>query len=149
MGLFGFRMVIVGANGIATRRPLPGDQADAWIRVDSAVPECRILSVLNGKEADAGSLVIQYVATDEFFGERPISFSCAPNPKGPWEPIAQGARNNGRYVWTPDAGLPATVYLRMEAIDAAGNVGAYQLDLPVDIQAASPRGRIQGVRPQR
>jgi hypothetical protein len=148
-GLFGFRMVIVGANGIASRRPLPGDQPDAWVRVDTQIPGCRILSVLNGKGSDAGSLVIEYSATDDYFGDRPISFSWAPNPKGTWQPIAQGARNNGRYVWTPDPGLPDRVYLRMEAIDAAGNVGANQLDLPVDIQGASPRGRIQGVRPQR
>ncbi len=148
-GLFGFRMVIVGANGVASRRPLPGDKPDAWVRVDTQIPGCRILSVLNGKGNDAGSLVIEYSATDDHFGDRPISFAWAPNPNGPWQPISQGARNNSRYVWTPDPGLPDRVYLRMEAVDAAGNVGANQLDLPVDIQGASPRGRIQGVRPQR
>lgn len=148
-GLFGFRMVIVGANGIASRRPLPGDDADAWVRVDTQSPQCRILGVLNGKGVDAGSLVIEYQAVDDFFGERPISFSWSASPKGPWQPLAQGARNNGRYVWTPDSGLPSTVYLRVEAVDAAGNVTANQLDLPVDVQAATPRGRFQGLRPQR
>jgi len=148
-GLFGFRMVIVGANGIASRRPLPGDQPDAWVRVDTQIPGCRILRVLNGKGADAGSLVIEYSATDDHFGDRPIAFSWGPDPHGPWQPISQGARNNGRYVWTPDPGLPDRVYLRIESVDAAGNVGTNQLDLPVDIQGASPRGRIQGVRPQR
>jgi hypothetical protein len=148
-GLFGFRMVIVGANGVASRRPLPGDKPDAWVRVDTQIPGCRILSVLYGKGNDAGSLVIEYSATDDHFGDRPISFSWAPNPNGPWQPISQGARNNSRYVWTPDPGLPDRVYLRIEAVDAAGNVGANQLDLPVDIQGASPRGRFQGVRPQR
>ncbi|MBU6239107.1 MAG: hypothetical protein KGQ51_14885, partial [Planctomycetes bacterium] len=53
-GLFGFRMVIVGANGVASRRPLPGDKPDAWVRVDTQIPGCRILSVLNGKGNDAG-----------------------------------------------------------------------------------------------
>jgi uncharacterized protein YuzE len=148
-GLFGFRMVIVGANGVASRRPLPGDKPDAWVRVDTQIPGCRILSVLNGKGNDAGSLVIEYSATDDYFGDRPISFSWAPDTKGPWQPISQGARNNSRYVWTPDPGLPDRVYLRIEAVDAAGNVGTNQLDLPVDIQGASPRGRFQGVRPQR
>jgi uncharacterized protein YuzE len=148
-GLFGFRMVIVGANGVASRRPLPGDKPDAWVRVDTQIPGCRILSVLNGKGNDAGSLVIEYSATDDHLGDRPISFAWAPNPNGPWQPISQGARNNSRYVWTPDPGLPDRVYLRIEAVDAAGNVGTNQLDLPVDIQGASPRGRFQGVRPQR
>ncbi|MCU0707779.1 MAG: hypothetical protein MUF23_05765 [Pirellula sp.] len=148
-GLFGFRMVIVGANGLASHRPLPGDEADAWIRVDTTAPQARMISVLNGKGPDAGSLVIEYLAIDDYFGERPISFFAAATPKGPWQPIAQGARNSSRYVWTPDLGLPPTVYLRMEAVDAAGNVTEHQMDLPVDVQAAAPRGRIQGFRPQR
>ncbi len=148
-GLFGFRMVIVGANGIASKRPLPGDDADAWVRVDTMPPRARILSILNGKGMETGSLIIEFQASDDFLGERPISFSCAATPDGPWQPIAQGARNNGRYAWTPDADLPPTVYVQVEVVDAAGNIAKHQLDLPVDVHGATPRGRIQGVRPQR
>jgi hypothetical protein len=148
-GLFGFRMVIAGANGIASKRPLPSDDADAWVRVDTTPPQARILSILNGKGIDTGSLMIEFQASDDFLGERPISFSCAATPDGPWQSIAQGARNDGRYVWTPDADLPPTVYVRLEVVDAAGNIAKHQLDLPVDVHGATPRGRIQGVRPQR
>jgi hypothetical protein len=146
-GLFGFRMVIVGANGLASRRPLPGDQADSWINVDTTVPRSQIISALNGKGPDAGSLVIEYQALDAHFPDRPISVYYSETPKGPWIPITQGARNAGRFVWPADARLPEKVFLRLEAIDAAGNVGAHQLDLPVDVQSAAPRGRIQGFRP--
>lgn len=147
-GLFGFTMVIVGANGVASRRPLPGDGPDAWIRVDTVSPQARIVSALHGKGSEAGSLIIGYQAADEFFGDRPLSLSWSASPKGPWRTFANGARNHGRYVWIPEAGIPPTVYLRLEAVDAAGNVTSHQLDLPVDIQGVSPRGRIQGVRPQ-
>jgi hypothetical protein len=34
------------------------------------------------------------------------------------------------------------------ATDAAGNVGEHILDLPVDVQNAAPRGKIQGFRPR-
>ncbi len=34
-GLFGFRMVIVGANGLASNRPRNGDNADTWIHDDT------------------------------------------------------------------------------------------------------------------
>jgi hypothetical protein len=146
-GLFGFRMVIVGANGLASRRPLPGDQADSWINVDTTGPRSQIISALNGKGPDAGSLVIEYQALDAHFPDRPISVFYSETPKGPWIPITQGARNAGRFVWPADARLPEKVYLRLEAIDAAGNIGAHQLDLPVDVQSAAPRGRIQGFRP--
>ncbi len=146
-GLFGFRMVIVGVNGLASRRPLPGGDADAWIEVDTSLPQTNLVSVLNGRGPDAGSLVIEYTATDAHFPERPISLFYSESPSGPWQPITQGARNHGRFVWPADPSLPPTVFIRLEAVDAAGNVGVHQLDLPVDVQGAAPRGRIQGFRP--
>lgn len=146
-GLFGFRMVIVGSNGLASRRPLPGDEADSWIQVDTTLPRVQLISALNGKGPDAGSLVIEFQAIDELFTDRPISIFYSETPKGPWIPITQGARNSGRFVWPAEPQLPERVFLRLEAIDAAGNVGSHQLDLPVDVQSAAPRGRIQGIRP--
>jgi hypothetical protein len=146
-GLFGFRMVIVGSNGLASRRPLPGDEADSWIQVDTTQPRVQLISALNGKGPDAGSLVIEFQALDDHFTDRPISISYSETPKGPWIPITQGARNSGRFVWPAEPQLPEKVFLRLEAIDAAGNVGAHQMDLPVDVQSAAPRGRIQGIRP--
>ncbi|MCY3007509.1 MAG: hypothetical protein NTV29_16215 [Planctomycetota bacterium] len=147
-GFFGFRMVIVGSNGLASRRPLPGDAADAWIQVDSSVPRARILSALAGKGSDAGSLVVEYQALDEHFIDRPISLYYAEAPQGPWIPITQGAKNQGRFAWTAESHLPEKVYLRLHATDAAGNVGEHILDLPVDVQNAAPRGKIQGFRPR-
>ena len=147
-GLFGFKMVIVGANGLAGRRPLPTDKADAWILVDTAIPKARILSALNGKGSEAGTVVIEYQAIDDHFPERPISIYYAESPKGPWIPATQGARNNGRFVWTTDPSLPEKVFLRLDAVDSAGNAGTHVLDLPVDVQGSAPRGRIQGIHPR-
>lgn len=147
-GLFGFKMVIVGANGLAGRRPLPTDKADAWILVDTAIPKARILSALNGKGPEAGTIVIEYQAIDDHFPERPISIYYAESPKGPWIPATQGARNNGRFVWTTDPSLPERVFMRLDAVDSAGNAGTHVLDLPVDVQGSAPRGRIQGFHPR-
>ena len=147
-GLFGFRMVIVGSNGLASRRPLPGDTADAWIHVDALLPRVRILSALAGKGPEAGSLVIEYQAIDEHFIDRPIGLCYSESPQGPWIPITQGAKNQGRFVWAGDTHLPEKVYLKLQGTDAAGNVGEHVLDLPVDVQSAAPRGKIQGFRPR-
>ncbi len=146
-GLFGFRMVIVGTNGLASNRPRNGDNADAWIHVDTEMPTARISSALYGKGAEAGSLVIEYSAKDRFFGERPIAFSFSELPTGPWTTIASGVRNTGRFVWPADPSLPRRIYLRIEAHDEAGNVAEHKMDLPVDIEGLAPRGRIQGFRP--
>lgn len=147
-GLFGFRMVIVGSNGLASRRPLPGDSADAWIHVDTTMPRARILSALAGKASDAGSLVIEYQAIDDHFIDRPISLYYSETMQGPWVPITQGAKNQGRFAWSGESHLPEKVYLKVQATDAAGNVGEHILDLPVDVQSAAPRGKIQGFRPR-
>ena len=147
-GLFGFRMVIVGSNGLASRRPLPGDSADAWIHVDTSMPRARILSALAGKGSDAGALVIEYQAIDDHFIDRPISLYYSETMQGPWIPITQGAKNQGRFAWAGESHIPEKVFLKLQATDAAGNVGEHVLDLPVDVQSAAPRGKIQGFRPR-
>jgi len=146
-GLFGFRMIIVGANGLASNRPRNGDNADAWIHVDTQRPRTKLVSALYGKGKEAGSMVIEYSALDEFFTDRPVTLSYSESPEGPWHTIATGIRNNGRYVWPADPSLPPSLFLQIEAHDAAGNVGVHRLDTPVDVQGLAPRGRIQGFRP--
>jgi len=146
-GLFGFRMVIVGANGLASNRPRNGDNADAWIHVDVVSPQVKLISALYGKGKESGYMVIEYRAEDDYFTDRPITLQYSQTPNGPWINIVSGARNNGRYVWPADPSLPQTIYLRIEAYDAAGNVSVNQLDLPVDVEGLAPRGRIQGFRP--
>jgi hypothetical protein len=147
-GLFGFRMVIVGSNGLASRRPLPGDSADAWIHVDTTMPRARILSALAGKGSDAGALLIEYQAIDDHFIDRPISLFYSETMQGPWIPITQGAKNQGRFAWSGESHVPEKVFLKLQATDAAGNIGEHVLDLPVDVQSAAPRGKIQGFRPR-
>lgn len=146
-GLFGFRMVIVGANGLASNRPRNGDNADAWIHVDIQEPQVKIASALYGKGKESGSLVIEYRASDDYFSERPITLLYSQTPTGPWTTIATGVRNNGRYGWPADPNLPTSIFLKIEAHDLAGNVGVNQLDLPIDVEGLAPRGRIQGFRP--
>ena len=146
-GLFGFRMVIIGANGLASNRPRNGDNADAWIHVDTSKPYAKLTSALYGTGSEAGSLIIEYQAKDEYFGERPVSLFFGETPDGPWQVISRGVRNQGRFAWPADPNLPPTIYLKIEAIDAAGNIATSVLDLPVNVEGIAPRGRIQGFRP--
>lgn len=145
-GLFGFRMIIVGANGLASNRPRNGDNADAWIHVDTVSPQARITSALYGKGKESGSLVIEYRAADEYLPERPIVLSYSETPEGPWNMIASGVRNQGRYVWPADPSLPPTIYLKLEAYDLAGNVAVHRLESPIEVQGLAPRGQILGLR---
>jgi hypothetical protein len=146
-GLFGFRMVIIGSNGLASNRPRNGDNADAWIHVDTNTPYVKLTSALYGTGGEAGSLIIEYQAKDEYFGDRPISLFFGETPEGPWQVISRHVRNQGRFAWPADPNLPPTIYLKMEAMDSAGNIATSVLDLPVNVEGIAPRGRIQGFRP--
>jgi len=145
-GLFGFRMVLVGANGLTSNRPRNGDNADAWILVDTQIPSARLVSALYGRGSEAGTLAIEFSARDDHFSDRPIKMSYSELPTGPWTTIVSGYENSGRYLWKAEPNLPRRVYLQMEAYDQAGNVGVHRLDLPVDIEGLAPRGKIQGFR---
>ncbi len=144
-GLFGFRMVIVGNNGLAQNRPKSGDDADAWVKVDTIAPRVRLQSALYGRGAEAGSLIIEYLATDPNLGERPISLYYAPASDGPWEEITTGLTNSGKYAWAANPNLPPEIFLKVRAVDAAGNVSEHTMDIPIKVQGIAPRGKIRGI----
>ncbi len=146
-GLFGFRMVIVGANGIVSNRPKDGDIADVWINVDSTAPSVKITRAVYGEGLENGMLVIDYTCSDTHLVERPVTLSFSEHQAGPWTTIATGLKNTGMYLWKADPNLPEHVYLKIDVVDKAGNTGVHRLDLPIDIKGLAPRGRIQGFRP--
>jgi hypothetical protein len=146
-GLFGFRMVIVSQNGTLTNRPKDGDSADAWINVDTAPPSVKITRAVYGEGHEAGLLVLDYTCSDANLHDRPLTLSYSETLNGPWVTITTGLKNTGIYLWKPPANLPEHVFLKVEAVDRAGNIGTHRLDLPINVQGLAPRGRIQGFRP--
>ncbi len=146
-GLFGFRMVIVSQNGKVSNRPKHGDSADAWIKVDLAQPSAKITRAVYGDGHEAGMLVIDYTCTDDNLHERPITLSYSETQNGPWVTVASGLKNTGIYLWKADSNLPENIFLKLESVDKAGNIGTHTLDLPINVRGLSPRGRIQGFRP--
>ncbi len=146
-GVFGFRIVVVGRNGLTSPRPLPGETPDIAVVVDQIKPVVRISAAQYGEGDRIGSLVIGYECEDANLMQRPISLSFSDAVDGPWTTIAAGLRNEGHYVWPADPGLPRKLYLRIDAKDQAGNVGTYILDRPIDAQGLAPRARIRGFQP--
>lgn len=146
-GRYGFRIVVQSKEGLAGLGPSSGDDADIWVNVDSQSPLVQIKSVPYGRGSEIGTLVINYAATDNYLTLKPISLAYAASPMGPWNEIESGLRNEGRYVWKVDPQAPANIYLRIEAIDQASNVGRHLLSQPVDISGLAPSGSIHGVTP--
>jgi hypothetical protein len=146
-GLFGFRMVVIGTNGLISNRPQNGDSADMWINVDTEMPTVNITRALYGEGDQAGMLVIEFNGADDNMHARPVTLSYSERPSGPWVTIASGLASSGKYYWKPDSSLPKQVFLRAQAVDRAGNTQEHRLDLPVSLRGMAPQGRIQGFRP--
>ena len=146
-GTYGFRVVIVGRNGLATPAPNPGEPADVWVGVDVTKPAVRITAAIYGEGQHAGELDIHWLASDESLGERPIRLLFSERPDGPWNTIAAGLPNSGQYFWGVDPNLPQKIYLRLEVYDDAGNLGVHQLVDAVNTRGLVPKAFIRSVRP--
>lgn len=145
-GVFAFRIVVLGNNGLSSPRPLPGDNPDIAVIVDQTLPTIKISSARYGEGDRTGSLVIRYECSDENLMNRPVSIAFSDSIDGPWTTIAAGLRNDGLYVWPADPKLPPAIYLRVDATDQAGNTGSYLLDQPIATGGLAPRARILGFR---
>jgi hypothetical protein len=146
--MFGFRMVIVSQNGLATRPPEPGDTADVWVQVDSTPPAVRLDQAAYGEREHAGQLDIRWQADDLHLGSRPVTLLFSESPEGPWTTFAAGLPNSGQHYWTIDPRTPRQLFLRIEVRDDAGNLGHAQTNEPVSLEGLAPKGRIRAVAPQ-
>ncbi|MEM6366265.1 MAG: hypothetical protein AAF745_17690, partial [Planctomycetota bacterium] len=147
-GVFAYRIVVLGNNGLASPRPLSGDNPDIAVIVDQTLPKIRITSARYGEGDRTGSLVIRYECSDENLMTRPVSIAFSDSLDGPWTTIASGLRNDGLYVWPADPKLPPQIFLRVDATDQAGNQGSYLLEQPIATGGLAPRAKILGFRPR-
>lgn len=146
-GLYGFRVVVHSKDGLVGTGPSSGDDADMWVRIDTQTPLAQITSVPYGRGKEAGRLVINYRVADDFLTLRPVRIAYSRSPQGPWTIIEDNLRNEGRYLWKVDRAVPDRIFLKIDAMDQAGNVGTHQLSQSVDVSGLVPRGTIHGVEP--
>ena len=146
-GVFGYRLVLHGADGMTGHVPRAGDAADVWVGIDTTHPTVRIASARYGNGRELGQLEITWQTEDQRLADRPITLQFSGSADGPWSTIAAGLADTGRYVWQADNRVPRELYLRIEARDAAGNVGSFQLTEPINTAALVPAGRIRAIQP--
>jgi hypothetical protein len=142
--VYGFRIVVVGKNGLATTTPQAGEAADIWVGVDLTRPTAKLTGAMYGQGEAAGKLDIRWQASEQNLGSRPISLAIGDRPDGPFTPIAAGLPNTGQYFWEYDPRSPRQIYLRLEVRDEAGNVAIDQLSEPIKVEGLEPKGQIRG-----
>jgi hypothetical protein len=145
-GRYGITLVAVSGVGLSERRPRAGDMPQVWVEVDETKPVVKITNVEVGQGADANKLTIRWSAQDRHLKNLPITLSYSETPTGQWKTIAAEQANSGYYVWAmPQDGLPYQFHVRVEAVDAAGNVGADETAKPVAVDLLLPKTNIIGI----
>ncbi|MCS7046097.1 MAG: hypothetical protein NZO58_07055 [Gemmataceae bacterium] len=148
-GVYGITLCAKSGVGLGERPPQFGDRPQLWIEVDLTKPVVQLQSVLVGHGPDKGKLAIAWTARDKNLARDPITISFAEQLTGPWRTFAEKIANSGRHIWTMPDGVPYQFYVKVEAIDAAGNVGEAITDSPVKVDLSTPKVRIVNVEPAR
>jgi hypothetical protein len=163
-GNYGFRLVPVSGAGLSEREPAPGDAPDLRVVLDVTPPQVDLFPPVSDPNSP-DTLILQWKATDRNFGDDPITLEWGESPAGPWKPVASAGgdpvvqatavaapvvkrlANTGQFGWRVPAGVPARVYLKATARDAAGNVKEVVTREPILVDLTKPRAKINGIVP--
>lgn len=146
-GVYGYRIRIKTIDGLESIQPTKGDAADVWVEVDTTKPSVELTSLPYGRDRDAGKLIVNWRATDKRLAAKSITLFYSVNLDGPWQILVEKLSNSGQFKWPVTNRIPKKVFLRIEAIDAAGNKNVHQTAQAVDLSGLNPRGMIRTVRP--
>jgi hypothetical protein len=141
-GIYGITLVAKSGVGLGDQPPKIGDRPQFWIEVDLTKPIVQIGNVIVGTGLDKGKLTVNWTAQDKNLGPNPISLSYAKERDGAWTPIAEKLGNSGRHVWRMPEELPYQFYLKVEAIDLAGNIGEAITQEKVKVDLSTPKAKI-------
>jgi hypothetical protein len=142
-GLYGIRLAITNGNGFGGNPPARGDAPSSYIEVDTTAPHVQLGDV--DPVTDGGTLAIHWKAYDKNLAAEPISLFYRARADGPWKAIARGLKNEGSYRWAFPHDVGSQFFLRIEAVDLAGNVAKAETPSPVVLDMTEPRGTVVGV----
>ncbi len=146
-GIYGITLVAKSGVGLGEKVPQPGDRPQFWIEVDLTKPTVQLQDVKVGSGFDKGKLTIAWKADDKNLGPNPIRLSYAEDKAGPWQTFADKLLNNGRHIWKMPEPLPYQFFVRVEAIDRAGNIGEAMTTDRVKVDLSLPKAKILDVVP--
>ena len=146
-GIYGITLVAKSGVGLGERSPQPGDRPQFWIEVDLTKPIVTILDIKVGNGIDKGKLTIQWNARDKNLGPTPIRLSYGEQKDGPWNTSADRLTNSGSHVWRMPDQLPYQFFVRVEALDLAGNIGDATTLERVKVDLSLPKAQIRDIVP--
>jgi hypothetical protein len=147
-GLYGLTLIARSGVGLGEKPPQTGDRPQVWIEVDTTKPVVQLQSVQVGQGPDKGKVIINWNARDKNLRSEPITLSFSENLTGPWTSItAEKLPNTGRYVWMIPEKIPYQFYLKVEAVDRAGNAGEAVTAEMIKVDLSTPRAEPEFIEP--
>ncbi len=136
-GVYG--LTLVACNGATPAAPpVPGDQPDGWIEVDTTKPSLWFNDIQTNFDRGQATVLIRWTAHDKNLADAPVDLFFAVTPQGPWLAIAKSLPAEGQHRWTPPAGLGIQAHLKLVARDAAGNISVCGTLEPVSLAPPAP-----------
>jgi hypothetical protein len=145
-GFYGVRLEVVADVPDADGSPRSGSEPDAWVGLDDEPPQVELVAIDRDETGPDDVLMIRYAARDPLLESRAVRLLYSPTADGPWATIAADLPAQGSHRWEPGRSVPARVFIRVEATDAAGNRGSAVSDDAVSVAPTRFQGRLGGVR---
>jgi hypothetical protein len=101
----------------------------------------------NGTATQGALVDIMWQATDKNLAPAPITLEYAEKLDGPWRVIAEKIDNTGKYTWAVPPTEPYSFYVRVKAIDRAGNLALDTSKQNVVVDLTVPQVEIRDVAP--
>jgi hypothetical protein len=137
--LYGFTLIARSGVGKGEQAPQKGDAPQVYVQIDKTKPDVRLEGAKVGSGPDGNTLTLNWTARDQFMRPQPITISYCERMGDEWKPIARDLDNTGRYVWKLPPDVPPRMFVRVEAVDRAGNIGTADTPEEVIVDLKVPR----------
>lgn len=144
-GTFGFAVRVRNGLGISDTPPQPGQAPEVMVIVDQTPPVIE-LAPPSIRLDSFGSIQLNWRVNEANASNAPVRLEYAVTPTGPWTPVFDWQADQGSYQFAIRPGTPSSLYFRLLARDAAGNVASSQTTQPVVVDLKKPVGRILRVQ---
>jgi hypothetical protein len=131
-GTYGFSLLARPAHQ-KSQPPAAGETPQMWVEADWSGPTVELIDAKPTWGQQGRQVSVVWMATDNNLARQPINLAWAPTPDGPWQSIAAGIENVGRYLWRVPGHVQGRIHVRVEASDLLGNTGAAQTQSPINL----------------
>jgi len=141
-GTFGFAIRVRNGVGFIDPPPQPGEVPEIVITVDQTPPAVAI-DVPQVRFSRTASVLVQWSMRER----ADVRLEYATSVAGPWIPLFDWQADRSSYEWSIRPNPPPSVYFRLLARDAAGNIASARTAQPTIIDLQRPKARMLGVQP--